>query len=46
MLGKTKEELLNSISSYELSEWIVELKERADEEERARKKGAKKKGGR
>lgn len=38
MLGYTKEELLNRISSYELSEWIVELNTRYDEEKRANKK--------
>ena len=38
MLGYTKEELLNRVSSFEISEWIVELNTRYEEEKKASKK--------
>ena len=41
MLGYTKEELLNRISSFELSEWIVELNMRYEDEKKANRKAKK-----
>ena len=41
MLGYTKEELLNRISSFELSEWIVELNMRYEDEKKTNRKAKK-----